>query len=192
MKDFAIVAYTFSGGLLILALILEWLSGWQKLSVERRRNIDDYLAGAGVLFFLSLPVSLVAFILTHIEAIYNVISSYWFLPVAVLVGLILFSFRCRAPFWYGLIELLASWVMIWIAIVTPIVPVVAVGGQPVSFGIPLLAKGTTLLAGIYVSVRGLDNIDKDVPQRFQRIWGKVFRKKVKPAETAADTPRAIR
>jgi hypothetical protein len=183
MQDFALFAYVTTGFLFFLTLILEKLSEWERLSKERRRRLEDSKFASAILFFFSIPVSVTALILTHTEQIYAAVSSYWSFPPLVVAGIGLFCFRCRAPFWYGVIEVMASWVMIWIAIVTPTGPAPSIMSQTSSFGIPLLAKSITLLAGVYVSVRGLDNIDKDPPIRFGRLWGKVFRKKTRTATT---------
>jgi hypothetical protein len=77
---------------------------------------------------------------------------------ALILGLSFFWLRCRSPLTYGIIE-------------------VTVSIEAVSFAIQapadnLLAKLLGLLGGIYVLVRGLDNVDKGLKRR--QLWEKIF------------------
>jgi len=41
-----------------------------------------------------------------------------------------------------------------------------------------MSKAVGILGGIYILVRGMDNIDKDLPQKWRRVWDCVFPKRV--------------
>jgi hypothetical protein len=117
-----------------------------------------------------LPFSLAALILTHQDIIFEAISTYWFIIPALLAGPVLYLFRSLLPFFYGVVEVVASWAIILVAIkasnaATPTLP---------AAGLPLLAKGTAILGGIYVTVRGLDNMDKKIPSKVARQWNFLF------------------
>lgn len=116
---------------------------------------------------LCLPVSLATLILTHQEVVFKAISSYIFIVPAMIAGPALYLFRSRSPFVYGVLEVVVSWVMILVTIEVS-------NATSVSDGLPLLAKATGLLGGVYVSVRGLDNMDKDIPLRIRRPWNRLF------------------
>jgi hypothetical protein len=120
-------------------------------------------------FVLSLPFSLAALILTHQDIIFEAISTYWFIIPALLAGPLLYLFRSRRPFFYGVVELVASWAIILVAIKVS-------NASTTNFpeGFPLLAKSTAILGGIYVSVRGFDNMDKKIPSKFARQWNVLF------------------
>jgi hypothetical protein len=76
----------------------------------------------------------------------------------VLCGVILFGLRTRFPFVYGSGELVVGIISIWKA-------VSASQGDA-----DILARGVVIFGGIYIIVRGLDNMDKAVPKRLQGIW----------------------
>jgi hypothetical protein len=76
---------------------------------------------------------------------------------------------------YGLIEIIVS-----IAVISFVFfPVTSSNLRPIAPGLSALeialANSVGLLAGIYVLVRGLDNVDRGLPERWRPVWDKVFR-----------------
>lgn len=145
------------------------------LPAPLRQRARQATIGATALFVLALPTAIVTFIVTHQDLMLTVFTSHWCMVPALLAGPVLYWFRCRSPLAYGVIEIVASWVMIMVAIQ-------ATGGggpslpQAIAGEFPFLTKGIGVLGGIYVTVRGFDNIDKEVPARFRRAWRQVFPK----------------
>jgi len=39
----------------------------------------------------------------------------------------------------------------------------------------LFPKGLGVLGGVYISIRGLDNMSKRLPQSWQGLWAKLFK-----------------
>ena len=115
--------------------------------------------------FMSAAIAIVAVI--YQDLLLDILSQPWAIVPAMIAGPLLYLFRSRRPFAYGVAEVLVSWALISLAIELP------ASSSPIS-GLPLLAKITGILAGLYVSVRGLDNMDKDVPQIFRVPWQRLF------------------
>jgi hypothetical protein len=86
----------------------------------------------------------------------------WAFPPAVALALVFFRFRGSRPFRYGLFEVFVGAIAIWIAIHTS--------------GRSLVETAIPFFGGIYIIVRGLDNIDKGLPERYRSRWDKVFPK----------------
>ena len=90
------------------------------------------------------------------EALLRILSAPATIFCALSLGLLLFWLREKRPFIYGVLEVFASAITITSA-------VIAVSGS-------LLAKMVGLLSGIYIMVRGLDNVRKGTPIRFRSLW----------------------
>jgi hypothetical protein len=82
--------------------------------------------------------------------------------LTISAGLSFYWLRCRRRFLYGLCELLVAFGVIYITFV-PQTNYLLISGPPVSQF--LLTKGAGILGGIYIFVRGLDNMDKDLPPK---------------------------
>ena len=92
--------------------------------------------------------------------IYWVVSQYWFAAIGFFAGPLLYLFRSYFRVMYGAVEVVVSWAMIFLAVVSGTDAAITVEGaqQAFSNGHPLLAKVVAWVAGVYVSVRGFENM----------------------------------
>jgi drug/metabolite transporter (DMT)-like permease len=100
----------------------------------------------------------------------SVMAALGFL-FTVLAGLVFYRLRCRHQFWYGVLEIVVGIVIIfltWFPQTT-----VLIVAEPSFFGY-LLSKGTGILAGVYILVRGLDNMERGLPQDRRSTWQRIF------------------
>lgn len=87
-------------------------------------------------------------------------SLVWGLVIAVL----LYRFRGIRPVLYGILEILAGLLSMFVAITN-------INGDS-------LATFVTFVGGMYVIIRGLDNIDRGLQSRyFREYWGILFPKR---------------
>jgi hypothetical protein len=108
----------------------------------------------------------------------------WFIPIAILCAWGLFIFRNRARFWYGVLEAVVGVSVIY----TSIANSSATG----------LTRLLTVIGGIYIVIRGFDNIDQGIsslrhtlsPNLFASvfvIWNLFFKLRTPPL---AELPQA--
>jgi hypothetical protein len=97
-------------------------------------------------------------------------------PFAVLLAVILYRLRGRYPFVYGMIEIFVALIATGVAILTP-------------SDVPL-NKIVTILGGIYIFVRGLDNVDKGLPDTWRPWWTRCFPKATLAKADQAPKPTA--
>jgi hypothetical protein len=96
------------------------------------------------------------------------------LPVAaVAASLFLYRLRGIHPFWYGCIEIVVGLVVLIFTFV-PTTHYLAVDRQ--TFFEWGATKLIGVMAGIYIIVRGLDNLDRDLPPSWRPIWDRIFPK----------------
>lgn len=81
-------------------------------------------------------------------------------PTGIVLALGFYWLRVHQPFAYGVIELVVAAVVI-----------LASGNAPPD---NLLAKGLGFLGGVYVFVRGLDNMSKRLPASWRARWARYF------------------
>ena len=91
--------------------------------------------------------------------------------VWVLVALGFYRLRCRYGFAYGIIEVTAGTIAIMLSEFPPFTVLTAgdvsvVGSQALHI--------LTLMGGIYIVVRGMDNIDQNLPSRWRPAWQRIF------------------
>jgi hypothetical protein len=97
----------------------------------------------------------------------------FYMVLTIGAGVFFYWMRCRRPLWYGLCEIAVSIGVIYLTFY-PGTTYLVMEEQP-----PLV--GSTLewivgvLAGIYILVRGLDNLERGLPRAYQSIWNRVFR-----------------
>ncbi len=93
---------------------------------------------------------------------------------AVAAGFVFYRFRCRKPFWYGCAEALVGIAVIYI-VLYPVETnyLLLEAGEPGASEV-WLSKATGILAGIYVLVRGLDNMSRELPPRWVPSWKRLF------------------
>ena len=121
--------------------------------------------------------------------------TWIFLPViaGLSAGCILFWFRCRKPFYYGLGE-------------------ISCGSRPYLFSfstrrraifcfrkIHLFSPGALeqsfgVFAAIYLIVHGLTNVEKDLPAKWREVWDRTFHPKphVPPGPRESEVGAAMR
>jgi hypothetical protein len=136
-----------------------------------KRDFPEFEVMPGLLFLMgcwALAVGVALILAAYQQKIISILSSPWLILPAMVLGPILFLFRTRLPFAYGLAEVAASWTIISLAIAKP-----ADSFDPNS-GLPLLGKVASILAGLYITVRGLDNMDKQVPTLYKEAWRSLF------------------
>jgi hypothetical protein len=104
------------------------------------------------------------------EVLLKVLSWPWLILPAMVTGPLLYKLRCRFPWVYGAVEVLISWELIALAIGLP-------APSAPDNGTTLLAKSTGIITGLYITVRGLDNMNKDVPEVFRRLWDRILNSK---------------
>ena len=93
--------------------------------------------------------------------------------LALAIGL--FWARCRMPLAYGIAELCVGFVSVYLSVNAGKGPqaLLASGGDPI-YGLATRAIG--ILGGIYILVRGMDNVDKGLPSSWwsRRVWDRFF------------------
>jgi hypothetical protein len=92
----------------------------------------------------------------------HVISSRYFILPSVISGIVLYRVRGRQPFLYGSVEICVALLAIFVSIATR-------SSAP-------LNKILGILGGIYILVRGMDNVDKGLPLTWRKSWDRWFPK----------------
>jgi hypothetical protein len=105
--------------------------------------------------------------------------SHWLGIVAVLftivVGLLLYAIRSWKPLYYGMLEVIASLFTVYFGVVPakqPGVATVCNGGVLWGLGCDFQSS-LIILAGIYIFVRGMDNMGRQLPNwlpHWMRRW----------------------
>lgn len=108
-------------------------------------------------------------------------NALFLLPLLTVVfGVLLYWVRSRCRFWYGVCELIAA-VLLVIFISVP--HQVAYIDEP-PFWEPWAWSAVGWLAGLYVFVRGMDNIGQDLPASWLPLWRSLFFPSTPPAPTS--------
>ena len=102
------------------------------------------------------------------------------IAIAVALSVGLYRLRGIQPFWYGCIEIGVGLVVLIFTFV-PTTHYLAFDGQTfLELG---AAKLIGVMAGIYIIVRGLDNVDRGLPPRWRHHWDRAFPKQKRDTET---------
>lgn len=96
------------------------------------------------------------------------------IPVGLGLAVVLYRLRGEQPLFYGLLEVIFGGGVI----------VVTAHRPPTD----LIAMVVTIAGAVYVIVRGLDNMDKGLPEPLRRYWDRAFPKR--PIKTQPETPQA--
>jgi hypothetical protein len=91
--------------------------------------------------------------------------------ITIFLGIFFYVMRCRWQLAYGVFEVLVSLVVISLTFYPPTTYLVV---AEFSWQGWFLSKSVGVLAGIYVMVRGLDNIEKGLPPAWQDKWMRAF------------------
>jgi hypothetical protein len=99
----------------------------------------------------------------YYEHIVFIVNNPIFLPVAILLGGLLYWLRFKRRVEYGVIEIFVAIAAIWVAIIS--------SESPTD---DLMARATAIFAGVYIMVRGLDNIEQGLKGERQARWRRFF------------------
>jgi hypothetical protein len=119
-----------------------------------------YLA---ILFFV---IEVISFVTPYFLDIFVIIiNNDWVTLFLVFTSLLLFRLRARYRFWYGTLEMFVGIAAIRTAVHT---------GQQISQNAPpidlVLPRVLTVLSGVYVIIRGLDNMTQKLPDSLHKLW----------------------
>lgn len=95
--------------------------------------------------------------------------------VALIAGVFIYWFRCRQQFYYGLTEVVFGIAVFVISAFPASTTLITEETSPTEM---MISKYLTLAAGLYVVVRGFDNIDKakwpEVLKPQRSLWDQLF------------------
>jgi hypothetical protein len=130
--------------------------------IDTVRRLDRIDTAIG-LTTLGAPFGLFALVITHhLPTIELIVSNPLFIAPTLAVGILLYRFRSQQPFAYGMIEF-------GVAIIAAFVSISAPGNA-------VLPKLLGIMGGIYIMIRGLDNMEKGLPERWRPRWDALFPK----------------
>lgn len=126
------------------------------------RRWERIILLASFIAFMS-PALILAVIYTAIfQKFDRIISHPLFMVPALCFGFAVYRMRGSRPFMFGIAELWVAIIAIFLSITTP------------NQGI--LTKLLGITGGLFIMVRGMDNMDKGLPPRFRRRWDILFPK----------------
>ena len=129
--------------------------------------------------------------MANVRVLITHMDNVWVL-MTIGVGFFFYGLRCRLRLCYGVLELMVAFVIIYLTF-HPLRINLADLEPPLSNW--LLSKSVGFLAGIYVMIRALDNIEKGLPPYLRANWHRVFYGKVLDslrAQAQAPSPRSPR
>jgi hypothetical protein len=94
------------------------------------------------------------------------------------IGVLFYVLLCRRQLAYGLVELVVALLVIVLTFY-PQTNYLLLEEEPPRWGW-LLSKSVGTSAGIYVMVRGLDNIGKGLPPKWRGKWDRIFYGRASP------------
>jgi hypothetical protein len=89
-------------------------------------------------------------------------------------ALFFYWLRCRLRFWYGVCEIGVATVVAYLTFV-PQTNYPLLNSQP--FLVRYLLMGAGVLTSVYILVRGMDNMDQDLPPTWRLVWDRAFPKR---------------
>jgi hypothetical protein len=137
------------------------------------------------IFALGLSLAVLQAVSSPASAAYGGVPSeisYWIGIAAVLftiiVGLLLYALRSWQPFYYGVLEVIAALFTVYFSVAPAKQSAGTVCNAHVLWGLGCdFQSSLGILAGIYIFVRGMDNIGRQLPNwlpHWMRRW--VFHK----------------
>jgi hypothetical protein len=157
-------------GCLMGATLICWIThlvakntGSTRLAREAELGTFAMLIGSPLIMILMSGV------LLETHDLLELMSSPFTIAPALLLCLMFYYLRSRRPLAYGLLEIWAGILTLSFAIFSP--------------AQNALLKGLGLLGGVYIVVRGLDNVDRGLPAGLRRYWDKAFPKSNNPARS---------
>lgn len=92
--------------------------------------------------------------------------------LTLLVAVFFYWFRCHHRFAYGVLEIVVA-VLVVVFTFVPQTNYLLLSGP--TFDLPhFLSRAAGLSAGVYVFVRGMDNMAQDLPIGWRLIWLRLF------------------
>jgi uncharacterized membrane protein HdeD (DUF308 family) len=93
---------------------------------------------------------------------------------ALTIGAALYGLRCHWRLLYGSLEIVTGLVVIFFIRHPQRYGYLLLDGpDPSALGV-FLSSTVTILAGVYIIVRGFDNIDQSLPVRWRAGWDRLF------------------
>ena len=141
--------------------------------------------------FTLTAAELLEVLMDNIRVLITHMANVWVL-ITIGVGFFFYGLRCRLRLCYGVLELMVAFIIIYLTF------------HPLRINLAdlepplwdwLLSKSVGFLAGVYVMIRALDNIEKGLPPHLRASWHRVFYRKVLDslrAQAPAAAPRSPR
>jgi hypothetical protein len=107
----------------------------------------------------------------------NTVESIIGFVGTIALGFFFYALRIRRRLAYGLLEVLAAVLVIYFVFFPIENSYLMIAEADISPIERLLSMSAGMLAGVYILVRGLDNIDQDLPAGWRFVWDRVFRGK---------------
>jgi hypothetical protein len=155
------------GLVLLLALICTCIFFWREARDPSNTKLRTK-AFASMVLILAMAIGLAVSFLKIIwpaprTVSLMLLSDPLIIFPALFLGALLYRLRGTTPLLYGLIEIIVGTAVTSFASTSPT-------SDPVS-------KAVGIIGGIYIIVRGLDNIEKDLPLSMKSQWYRIFPKR---------------
>jgi ABC-type transport system involved in cytochrome c biogenesis permease subunit len=97
--------------------------------------------------------------------------SVVYIVLTLLVAVFFYWLRCRHRFAFGCVEIVIAMLVVTFTFAPPVDYLTG----DTSYGLQyLLYEAASLSAGIYIFVRGMDNMAQDLPLSWRPIWHRLF------------------
>ena len=97
-------------------------------------------------------------------------AAFWLL-LLVIVGVIFYWLRSRHRFYYGIVEVVAAMLVTFLTFY-PQTNYLLINGP--TFPGSMRRETAGFFAGVYIFVRGMDNIAQALPSGLQPLWDRFF------------------
>lgn len=159
--------------LLIFVVVLYFIGGkpWERVGglIQRFMNQSKIFEKTAPIILITIPYWFVMvvtnFITKHHEVLFDGFSMCLLFVILVSLGVFAYWIRLRFPLLYGCIEISIGAIMVWKYLELGLHR----SGAPIG-----ILDVFPVAAGIYIIVRGLDNISKKLPKWIEPYWAKLF------------------
>jgi hypothetical protein len=105
--------------------------------------------------------------------------NWCYFLLTMIGGGVFYALRCQCRFLYGIVEICIGGLVIYL-VWNPAQTNYLLINEPAPYAelAKALGKAIGVVGGIYLLVRGLDNIDSDLPLVFRAKWDYIFRNSV--------------
>lgn len=97
-----------------------------------------------------------------------------YILLSIVAAMLLFELRRWRPFAYGVFEFAIGLIGLTLTFYPQTTYLLT--GEATPWGLTL-SRGITIVGGIYLLVRGMDNMDRDLPRRWRPHWEALFPKR---------------